>query len=193
MEKNTTEINNLNTQENKDSLIQHFPQLAYDQNFEICSPQTPIYNCIAWAMQFEDRWVDHLPGPGHWWPNGVERSNSSKALILAFEAVGFTECDDYLLEDGFNKVVLYKKEDSDEWTHASKITDNSVEHSKFGESFDGRHSHDKFSGTDYGIPYATMKRKINYYPTNSELQTGKVFANLELLHQQINNSNKKIK
>lgn len=190
MEKNT-ETNNLNTQENKDSLIKDFPELANDQNFKICSPETYKYNCIAWAMQFTDRWVDHLPGPDKWWPNGVERSNSSKALILAFKAVGFTECDNKSLEKGFDKVVLYKLETKDEWTHASRIIDNSVEHSKFGPSFDGTHSHDKFQGTYYGIPYAIMKRRTNYDSSESKLQIGTASANLELLYKQIDNYNKK--
>jgi hypothetical protein len=191
MEKNT-ETNNLNTQENKDSLIQHFPKLANDQNFKICSPETSNYNCIAWAMQFTDRFVTYEKGPQCWWPpNAVERNVSSSALIAAFKAVGFTECNNKNLEKGFDKVVLYKLETKDEWTHASRIIDNSVEHSKFGHSFDGTHSHDKFQGTDYGIPYAIMKRRTNYDSSESKLQIGTASANLELLRQQINNYNKK--
>lgn len=190
MEKNT-ETNNLNTQENKYSLIKDFPELANDQNFKICSPKTHEYNCIAWAMQFTDRWVTSVDGPQYWWPNDVERNMSSSALIAAFEAVGFTECDNKSLEEGFDKVILYKNETEDEWTHASRIIDNSVEHSKFGASFDGTHSHDKFQGTCYGIPYAIMKRRTNYDSSESKLQIGKASANLELLRQQIDNYNKK--
>lgn len=107
MDRNTQ--TNLNTQPNRDALSDVFPDLKNDVNFEILSPRTPKYNCIAWAMQFEDRWVSIFDYPGYWWPEGVEKTMSPSALIHAFEAVGFTLCDNSNLEDGFDKVVLYKK------------------------------------------------------------------------------------
>ena len=75
---------NLNTQRNRDALSDVFPDLKNDVNFEILSPQTPKYNCIAWAMQFEDRWVDIFEYPGHWWPDGVEKNNVTKCLNSCF-------------------------------------------------------------------------------------------------------------
>lgn len=159
----------LNSQENRDELGCVFPDLINDENFEILSPETPVYNCIAWAMQFDDRWVDIEVGPGCWWPDGVERSMSPSALVQAFEAVGFAVCGNGNLEEDFNKVVLYMNECSGQWTHAARVLSESKEHSKFGQSWDGTHSHDVLCRTrrgcenlSYGVPYAYMKRSISY-------------------------------
>lgn len=185
MDRNTQ--TNLNTKPNRDALSDVFPDLKNDVNFEILSPRTPKYNCIAWAMQFEDRWVSIFDYPGYWWPEGVEKTMSPSALIHAFEAVGFTLCDNSYLEDGFDKVVLYKKEGNEEWTHAARIVSETTEHSKFGQSWDGTHSHDVlcktgvgYEDSSYGIPYAFMKRSTTYVLPQEKL-SGKIDADLTLL------------
>ena len=55
-----------NTEENRKVLLGYFPQLSKDQHYELLSEETPVYNCIAWAMGFNDRWVDIYMTPGHW-------------------------------------------------------------------------------------------------------------------------------
>ena len=47
-----------NTEENRKVLIGYFPHLGSDSHFELLSEQTPVYNCIAWAMGYRERWVD---------------------------------------------------------------------------------------------------------------------------------------
>lgn len=163
----------LNSSENRDVLIGIFPLLKGDVNFEILSPETPIYNCIAWAMQMEDRWVDPYMIPGHWWPNGVAKSISPESLVQAFEAVGFSVTSDCKIEDDFDKVVLYKNDKTNEWTHASRIVADTIEHSKFGQLWDGSHSANSISGTAYGIPYCYMKRSKSY-----NLQPEKLHGNI---------------
>lgn len=180
---------NLNTQRNRDALSDVFPDLKNDVNFEILSPQTPKYNCIAWAMQFEDRWVDIFEYPGHWWPDGVEKTMSPSALIHAFEAVGFNLCDNNNCEDGFDKVVLYKKADEDQWTHAARIVSETTEHSKFGPSFDGTHSHNVLCATglgyenqSYGVAYAFMKRSKTFHVPEESL-SGNIKTDLDLFRR----------
>lgn len=162
----------LDTQINRQVLISIYPDLHGDVNFKILSDITPIYNCIAWAMGYTDRWVDHVILPGHWWPDNVIRENSSAALKEAFEAEGFIEADDYLPEEGYEKVILYKNADTDEWTHASRIITKDIEYSKFGETWDAQHSHDVLCHTSdgyemcsYGVAYTYMKRKCAQPPT----------------------------
>ena len=180
---------NLNTQRNRDALSDVFPDLKNDVNFEILSPQTLKYNCIAWAMQFEDRWVDIFEYPGHWWPDGVEKTMSPSALIHAFEAVGFNLCDNNNWEDGFDKVVLYKKADEDQWTHAARIVSETTEHSKFGLSFDGTHSHNILCATglgyenqSYGVAYAFMKRSKTFHVPEESL-SGNIKTDLDLFRR----------
>ena len=42
--------------------------LAQDVNFKLTSRATYDYNCIAFAMGVDDRWVDCADLPWHWWP-----------------------------------------------------------------------------------------------------------------------------
>lgn len=173
----------------KQKLIQVFPDLRNDINFKILSPYNAFYNCIAWAMGYTDRWVDHnIYVAGHWWPAGVELEGTTAALIHAFEAEGFVMADNNLPEDGYEKVALYKKRDSDEWTHASKILSENIEHSKFGQGWDGQHSHNVLCNTgigyennSYGEVFAYMKRFLPKVPT--ETQRGKVIVDKKLLEK----------
>lgn len=157
----------LNTTINRQKLIQIYPDLRNDSNFQILSPRTPVYNCIAWAMDYTDRWVEPCDGPGFWWPNGATRDYTAEALIEAFEAEGFELAQHLNPEEGFSKVILYKNEVTETWTHASKVISDDVKYSKFGQSWDGHHSHGVLCNTEqgyedysYGVPYAFMKRRI---------------------------------
>lgn len=137
----------LDTPINRQALIKVFPDLKNDLNFTILSDVTYVYNCIAWAMGYTDRWVDPYVVPGHWWPAGVARNLLSETLIEAFKSEGFELTDNYYPEEGCYKVVLYKKKDADQWTHAARVVTSEIEYSKFGEAWDGQHSHDVLCNT----------------------------------------------
>ena len=166
----------INTEENRKVLISYFPHLGRDLHYNLLSEETPVYNCIAWAMGFDDRWVDIVTSPGHWWPDGVQRSTSPQTLVDAFLAVGFEQSDNDMFEEGYDKVALYQN--NGEWTHASRIESNNVEYSKFGGSFDGVHSHNIFSGSIYGDEYAYLRRPISKRGIEGKIPTGSVSINL---------------
>lgn len=165
-----------NTEGNRKSLINFFPHLFDDKHYKLLSEQTPIYNCIAWAMGFNDRWVDTVLSPGHWWPDGVLREDSPQALIDAFVAVGFEVVDNDHYEENYDKVALFQKEGK--WTHAARIESDEVEYSKFGGSFDGVHSHNVFGGSIYGDEYAFLRRHISQRGTEGNVTKGSVKINL---------------
>lgn len=167
-----------NTEENRQVLIDAFPNLAKDPHFELLSEATNVYNCIAWAMGFNDRWVDHLEYPGHWWPNNVQRDNSLQALIDAFVAEGFEQVEGKCFEEGFEKVALYKKDNS--WTHAARIVGENIEYSKFGSFCDGKHSGNIFCGSGYGEEYAYLRRAIEKKPSQEKTK-GEILLHLENL------------
>lgn len=154
----------LNTHDNRLKLITDFPHLNDDPEFKITSPETTEYNCIAWAMGFDCRWVQctndtYLNTQGMryvWWPNGVDQSYCPQALIDAFIALGFEQTDNTLFESGYDKAVLYT--DGTKWTHASRIIADGTEHSKFGASWDATHGRNRFLDSPYGYPYAYMRR-----------------------------------
>lgn len=150
----------LNSEINRDTLISHFGNLETDPHFIITSERTSVYNCIAWAMGITDLWVDYnITIPGHWWPATAICDNSKAALVSAFEAIGFVVAESPLMEEGYDKVVLYGV--GEHWTHAAKIVSDGVEHSKFGEGWDGTHSSNMFHNTIYGDAYAFMKRAVS--------------------------------
>lgn len=184
-----------NTDANRQELIRHFPSLASDPNFRINSPSTASYNCIAWAMGFEKRWVSYCSDPivnavairFIWWPQGVQVSNHRDALIQAFEVLGFEITQDNDYDPYYDKVVLYCK--GSYWTHASRIVANGIEHSKFGELWDAYHSHDIFRGTDYGEPFAFMQRphaQKRFYIDKFPLEIGKISINEDRLQEALN-------
>lgn len=161
----------LDSQVNRSFLISIFPDLANDGNFRILSEWTSVYNCIAWAMGYVDRWVAPINGPGYWWPDGAERTMKPEALVQAFKLEGFESTDNPSAEKGYSKVVLYQNLAGDQWTHAARIISKEIEYSKFGSSFDGQHSHNVLCRTgpgyenqSYGKVFAYMKRLDAHLP-----------------------------
>lgn len=168
----------LDTPENREVLTKEFPNLDDSSGaavFKITSPATTKYNCIAWAMGFDDRWIDYVPdmdvSKKKWWPKGVHQGFLPIDLIHAFEAVGFECCDDDIIEDGYDKVALYKvspfydqltgRWEPVGWTHAARVIAPGVYHSKMGPQFDIHHSSGPvFHGSIYGDVYQLMKRRI---------------------------------
>jgi hypothetical protein len=72
-----------------------FPKLTAD-NYEITSPRTIKYNCIAWAAHDTKRWWQ----PGVYWP--IESSRDDYGIgnvVAAFKSLGYEECDDGSLGD----------------------------------------------------------------------------------------------
>ena len=155
----------------KEEFYQYFPDLRRDSKFDITSPETDIYNCIAFAMGFEDRRVDYSPEiEGHWWPPIPVCDEKPSSLVEAFRFMKFIECEDGSIEEGYDKVALYKVKEGynqfgiwepEHWTHASKIVDVNECHSKMGEMNDIHHRDgDVFAGTIYGEIFQYMKRPI---------------------------------
>lgn len=143
-------------------LIRNFPQLTYDSKFCVTSPVTAVYNCIAWAMGLNDRWVyPEIYIPGHWWPPIPERNLNPDSLVKAFEYMGFIQCPNGNAEPDFDKVALYKK--GANWTHAARILMDNEYHSKMGEAWNIHHSSGNiFEDSVYGKIYTYMKRPIKY-------------------------------
>lgn len=141
----------------RQNLIDAFGKpLEKDKQFHVNSPETFSYNCIAWAMGMNDRWVDHELIPWHWWPDGVQRNKSKQALQDAFIALGFEETTNPDYENGYDKVALYANLDG--WTHAAKIVDSIRYHSKFGALNDAFHSGGNTLSIGYGCVYSYMRR-----------------------------------
>ena len=154
------------TQAEKDSISRIFLDLK-DDDFDITSDDTPIYNCIGFAIGFTDVWValGHPTRiPWFWWPETVPFSSDKDALVKTFEYFGFIKCDDDQIELGWDKVALYG--DDVQWLHAAKVIGPNLYHSKLGCGHDIHHKGDKDllqrtrrPDDSYGKVYQYMKRK----------------------------------
>ena len=132
-------------------LCRIFPRLASDQNFKITSKKTSDYNCIAWAYNIDNRWMwpntgEHpfLDGVDYWPDNSVMRPTIEN-FIQAFKLKGYECCENGDFEEGYQKVALYAKPESDECTHAARQLRNGFWTSKIGHLEDIQH------GTAYTI------------------------------------------
>lgn len=149
-------------------VIKDFPGLASDNDFDVTSPKTPDYNCIAWASNYNDRWmqppngVPYLDGVTYW-PDGATSGLDFNCLIEAFSVIGYEICSSWEHEEGYQKVALYEK--NGKWSHASrelmmkpyvgKWT------SKLGRSYDIRHGTPfTIEGQTYGRVYCIMRRQF---------------------------------
>lgn len=147
----------------KGEIIEVFPKLADDVNFNKTSPIDSNYNCIAWAYSYKDRWM--WPGGEeekfldgfHYWPDGIEDSTDINAFIEAFKLKGYEVCETWEHEIGFQKIALYIL--NNECTHASRELKNGMWSSKLGYWYDIQHgSPYSIENDSYGTVHCFLKR-----------------------------------
>ena len=77
-----------------------FPNLL-TTGYEITSPDTIDYNCIAWAAEDNERWWWPDSQNIDYWPAGVPREVTINAFMQAYQTIGYELCDRPNLERGF--------------------------------------------------------------------------------------------
>lgn len=126
-------------------------------NHKITSPQTPKYNCIAWAAGDDGHWW--WPAPGFYWPNGIPRQETIDVFLEAFASLGYEVCNGLDIEHGFEKVALYALNGKP--THMARQLNNGTWASKLGKSYDIEHmTPNTVEGTLYGQSILFMKRRV---------------------------------
>ena len=146
-----------------EDILQIFPLLRDDKKFKITSPVDPGYNCISWAMRYNDRWtavpsgVPYLDGV-MWWPPNAKEGDNISCLVDAFCQEGFEVCSSELFEEEWLKVALYYNPVNKNWTHAARQLRSGVWASKLGQSYDIEHgSPYTIESTVYGKVYCVMR------------------------------------
>ena len=131
-------------------------------NHQITSPRKNRYNCIAWAAGIDTQWW--WPEPVYYyWPKRVPREVTLDAFVAVFSLLGYEECLEHSLEEGYDKVVLYAKYEGGllKPTHAAKQLPNGKWTSKLGNLEDIEHTElDDVSGPIYGAPVRFLRRLI---------------------------------
>jgi hypothetical protein len=132
-----------------------FPHLRIDR-YSVTSPETPDYNCIAWAVHDTERWW--WPSPYSYWPDQAPEEATLEAFVRAFQILGFEPCDDDALEEGIEKVAIYTDSQGVP-THGARQLPNGRWTSKLGELQDIEHTspHD-LEGDVYGMVGAILSR-----------------------------------
>jgi len=113
-----------------------FPSLVGTDYSEESDP-TDIYNCIAFAFGDTQNWWWPKKGYGMYWPPGFPISDSVETLTKIFEVHGYSACDHYEQESGYEKVVIYSRDGRIK--HAARQMKSGRWASKLGEEQDIEH------------------------------------------------------
>ena len=108
--------------------------LPHLDEFQVTSESTSQYNCFAWALGEDSRWID----PDGYWPENIPNDGTVDSFVELFRAAGYEPCDDGSLETGSEKIVIYTWNDSA--THAARQLENGQWTSKLGNYEDIVHS-----------------------------------------------------
>lgn len=106
----------------------NFPQLN-PSNSSLTSPVSEEYNCIAWAVEVDNKqyWPDSAPDiasePAVVWPEGIPNEETIEAFVAFFQLFGYELCDGPGFEKGFLKIVIFVNH-RDEPTHACRQVPN---------------------------------------------------------------------
>lgn len=137
---------------------QEFPTLR-SEPYEVTSPQTPSYNCIAWAAGDSQRLWWPVQHPFAYWPPSVPRSEEIEAFVEAFESLGYEMCVAGKLEAGWEKVALFVGMDGKP-THAARQLPDGRWTSKLGQLEDITHTIEGVEGRCYGRARKFLKRRV---------------------------------
>jgi hypothetical protein len=136
------------------SLEDLFPHLP--GAFEITSDTTCSYNCIAWALGYQDAKWD--PTPWYYWPRGVPRNHAVSTICAIFSSFGFVACGDGDLQAGWEKIAIFSR-DGANYTHVARQLPDGRWTSKLGNLEDIAHDNCAgLSGEEYGQVLQWMKR-----------------------------------
>lgn len=144
-----------------------FP-LLLEGNFSITSLRsdirqfvTPNYNCCAWALHRKDKWLQHSKGFLEEISLDIDKIDDSvNTYIHIYSFYGFEVCANGVLEDNFEKIVLYEK-NGQRFSHVARQLKNGKWTSKLGGLEDIEHlTPYTLNGVVYGQPKVFMKRVL---------------------------------
>lgn len=139
--------------EEKTALVSLVKGLEHS-TFELTSPRTEEYNCIAWAAGDTERWW--WP-QGGFWPVGVAARETVPAFEAAYESLGYVVCEGGELEPGYEKVAIFEIDGTP--THAARQLVDGSWTSKLGALEDVQHPLEGLKVDAYGPPVRYLKRR----------------------------------
>lgn len=139
-------------------LKKKFPNLFNFYVSDDVSSATPQYNCIAWAYGTNtNRFWPNIYG--YYWPPEISNSCDINSFKELFNSIGYVECEDGNLENGFIKVAIFI-DNFGTPTHAARQLQNGYWTSKLGMYEDICHTIEGMSNGCYGSVAVFMKKTI---------------------------------
>lgn len=133
-----------------------FPQLNL-ASARITSPETPNYNCIAYAAGDTTKWWWPDAYNLNYWPPRAPRVETLPAFQHAFSLLGYQLCADGSLEPAHEKVAIFHRHSSP--THAARQLEHGLWTSKMGQWHDILHTEQCLtSSAEYGDIAFFMRR-----------------------------------
>lgn len=135
-----------------------FPKLA-ESGYEVTSPKSDAYNCIAWAAGDAHHWWWPIPAEETFWPADVPRAATLEAFVAAFATLGYEVCPNPDWEPGYEKIAVYAKAAAP--THAARQGPEGRWTSKLGALEDVIHdSLESLAGDVYGHATVFLRRPV---------------------------------
>jgi hypothetical protein len=117
------------------SLVQ-FPN-SFIEPLTITSPETPQYNCVAWALGDTEHWWE--ADEDYLWLDTSEFDNSLSTMQSFFHYFGFKPIDKPNFKNKIEKIALFS-DDGIYCTHVAKQLSTKIWTSKLGVSHDVTHT-----------------------------------------------------
>ena len=139
---------------------QDFPDLP-NHRHAITSPQSNRYNCIGWAASNNLRWWWPDPLNIGYWPASVPREETIDAFMRAYGSLGYIQCSDGVIEQGFEKIAIYALRSGNDLmpAHAARQLTDGRWTSKLGPCEDIEHDTlEALNGPLYGAPVCFLRR-----------------------------------
>lgn len=141
----------------RSDLEEWFPNLAQTE-YKITSPRTYDYNCIAWALEEDDRWWSPISDE-YYWLEGAPKEWTLDTVIQTLEMLGYELCNNPYPEPEFQKIAIYTLSDG-EPTHIARQLPSGRWTSKLGDWEDIEHELEGIAGEKYGFVRQILKRRI---------------------------------
>ena len=149
-----------------DLLESLFPNLTA-REYQITSPVSIEYNCIAWAAEDDTTWWWPDAFEEYYWPPQAPRTETIQAFVAAYSVLGYEPCLNADLEPGFEKIALYVDVQGIP-THAARQLPSGKWTSKLGQLEDIEHDTlASLCGQTYGKVGQILRRPVKTVDENA--------------------------
>lgn len=140
----------------QDDLERKWPGLKRGE-YDVTSPETIRYNCIAWAAGDDRRWWQPIEVPYSYWPEDAPNELTCEAFEAAFATLGYERSESAGHEPELEKVAIFVDDGGDP-THMARQLPTGEWTSKLGDLHDVRHRLEALEGSRYGRVHIILQR-----------------------------------